>query len=117
MINKNVLDKSIPQELYSSELSPLEINNLIDKLKEQARTVRSSLAVVEGLVLEQIFDEWHTRDESNYQKALKDQLNKINAALQRYNQGSYGLCINCGKQVAKQQLILEPTTELCNDCS
>ena len=41
---------------------------------------------------------------------------EIEAALARIEQGTYGICSNCGKQIEPERLELLPTTTLCSDC-
>ncbi|MDO8504443.1 MAG: TraR/DksA C4-type zinc finger protein [Candidatus Liptonbacteria bacterium] len=50
------------------------------------------------------------------QRALKDQLNEIDGALNRVKLGSYGACIKCGKEIEKEVLDLVPESELCEGC-
>jgi DnaK suppressor protein len=41
---------------------------------------------------------------------------KIDDALQRINDGSYGLCESCGGPIALDRLNARPVTTLCIDC-
>jgi len=41
---------------------------------------------------------------------------KIAAALQRLDHGTYGTCIKCGKQIDPKRLDAEPTALTCMDC-
>jgi len=43
-------------------------------------------------------------------------LNKINAALEKIEQGVYGECENCGEEVGLKRLEARPVAELCIDC-
>lgn len=40
----------------------------------------------------------------------------IDAALQRIEDGSYGICIDCGKDIAPARLQAAPESERCIDC-
>jgi RNA polymerase-binding protein DksA len=40
----------------------------------------------------------------------------IEAALERIEQGTYGLCQNCGNPIAEERLEALPYAELCIDC-
>ena len=42
-----------------------------------------------------------------------DRLEKINAALQSIDEGTYGKCIVCGKEIEPQRLDAEPTATTC----
>ena len=43
-------------------------------------------------------------------------LAEINAALERIEAGTYGICTNCGKQIAEERLEARPWATLCIDC-
>lgn len=43
-------------------------------------------------------------------------LNKINAALEKIEQGVYGECENCGEEIGLKRLDARPVAELCIDC-
>jgi DnaK suppressor protein len=50
--------------------------------------------------------------EENSEHVLAD----INAALERIEAGTYGICANCGKQIAEERLDARPWATLCIDC-
>jgi RNA polymerase-binding protein DksA len=50
--------------------------------------------------------------EENAEHVLAD----IDAALQRIEDGSYGTCTNCGRQIAPERLEARPWATLCIDC-
>ena len=43
-------------------------------------------------------------------------LEEIKAALKRIEEGTYGMCTNCGKQIAEARLEALPWATLCIDC-
>ena len=43
-------------------------------------------------------------------------LTEIDAALTRIEDGTYGICANCGKQIAEERLEARPWATLCIDC-
>ncbi len=43
-------------------------------------------------------------------------LQMVNAALQRIDDGTYGECLNCGKEIGLKRLQAVPWTHLCIDC-
>lgn len=47
---------------------------------------------------------------------LKGQLDEVERALQRIEEGSYGLCANCGKEIPAARLEARPESTLCIDC-
>lgn len=45
------------------------------------------------------------------------ELRKIEAALARCDAGDYGYCLECGEEVARRRLELEPTAAFCIACA
>ena len=43
-------------------------------------------------------------------------LRKIEGALGRMNEGTYGVCEECGEEIEVKRLIARPVTTLCIDC-
>ncbi len=52
---------------------------------------------------------YHATRENKYLLYLEDALNRI-------EEGSYGVCINCGKEIPKARLEAVPHTQLCVPC-
>lgn len=50
--------------------------------------------------------------EENVERALAE----IDAALRRIEEGTYGLCVNCGQPIAPERLEALPWATLCIDC-
>jgi RNA polymerase-binding protein DksA len=50
--------------------------------------------------------------EENSEHVLAD----INAALKRIEDGTYGICMNCGTQIPEERLEARPWATLCIDC-
>ena len=46
----------------------------------------------------------------------QEQLTQIENALQRLDNGSYGVCVQCGDQIAPARLQILPYASLCMDC-
>ena len=47
----------------------------------------------------------------------RDELLKINDALERMTAGSYGRCLECGGAIGAQRLLAYPYAEECIDCA
>ncbi len=45
------------------------------------------------------------------------ELKRIDAALQRLEDGSYGACLSCGENIPAERLSSDPMTPLCIDCA
>jgi DnaK suppressor protein len=43
-------------------------------------------------------------------------IEKIKEALERIDQGSFGICEICGKEISEDRLMARPVTTLCIDC-
>jgi DnaK suppressor protein len=41
---------------------------------------------------------------------------KIKAALERIEEGTYGICENCGERISTERLKARPVTTLCISC-
>jgi DnaK suppressor protein len=48
--------------------------------------------------------------------AQKDTLNKIDEALRKIDDGTYGLCEDCGSEISKERLRVIPFAVLCVEC-
>ena len=47
---------------------------------------------------------------------LEDQLADVNKALNRIEEGTYGICTNCGEAIMPERLEALPYAELCINC-
>jgi DnaK suppressor protein len=47
---------------------------------------------------------------------LQDILAQVNAALERMDEGTYGVCGNCGRRIAEERLEAFPYVALCIEC-
>jgi len=48
---------------------------------------------------------------------LVKRITKINRALEKINDGSYGICDSCGKKIEKERILLDPASIECSTCS
>ncbi len=59
----------------------------------------------------------HSMDLEGRLIAMKsDRLEQINAALQRIDHGTYGVCVKCKKEIDPKRLDAEPAAMTCMDC-
>lgn len=93
--------KSIEEQLkyYSSE------DPFLQPDRSENNTVDEDLTEIEG----------HDRVVANKLR-LKDELSRVVGALERIKKGTYGICTNCGKQIAEERLKLLLTATVCLDC-
>jgi DnaK suppressor protein len=47
---------------------------------------------------------------------LKQQLAEVEHALVKFDEGTYGICDNCGKEIAPERLEALPQAALCIKC-
>ncbi len=47
----------------------------------------------------------------------QDELRRIDAALRRYAEGTYGVCVKCGDDIAPKRLAAVPDTPFCATCA
>lgn len=47
---------------------------------------------------------------------LKRQLDEVEGAIARIESGTYGICANCGNEIAPARLEARPEATLCVDC-
>jgi DnaK suppressor protein len=48
--------------------------------------------------------------------SLKRSLEEVDLALARLEEGTYGTCVNCGKDIGEARLEYRPASVLCVDC-
>ncbi len=48
--------------------------------------------------------------------SLREQLDEVTAALGKIENGTYGICDSCGKQITKKRLSVLPWAVLCKEC-
>jgi DnaK suppressor protein len=51
------------------------------------------------------------------QRKMAAQLASVRAALQRVNDGTYGVCLKCGVEIAPERLEYLPDTPNCTPCN
>lgn len=121
----NICTKNLrPYNSFMLEKS--EVEKYQAKLEQERRRVLAEIesekpadfgSDVEGEAAEEESDESEEfNNKLAIQRALKDQLNEIDGALNRVRQGTYGVCIKCGKEIEKEILELVPESELCGAC-
>ena len=49
--------------------------------------------------------------------SLQASLDDVNAALVKFDKGTYGLCEGCGQPIAPARLEAKPAARLCIDCA
>jgi DnaK suppressor protein len=50
------------------------------------------------------------------EKSIREQLASVEHALKKFEEGTYGLCDNCGRPIPPERLEALPQATLCLDC-
>jgi RNA polymerase-binding protein DksA len=83
--------------------------SLDDEVEEIAATSDNHLAETATATLGREID--YTLGENSEQV-----LSEIDAALKRIEEGTYGTCLNCGREIPRERLEAQPWASLCIDC-
>ena len=58
--------------------------------------------------------------ERNYELRIRDRerrlIFKMKEAVKRIDDGTFGICVDCGEEIAEKRLIARPVTTQCIDC-
>jgi RNA polymerase-binding protein DksA len=81
-----------------------------DEVEEISGTSDNHLAETASVTLDREID--YTLEENSGQV-----LAEIDGALKKIDDGTYGTCENCGKQIAPERLEAHPWASLCIDCA
>ena len=88
-------------------------------LKEAAKTV-SSGRKSEKAISGDFGDQALMESDRNLQLRIKDRerklISKIDLALSKIEDGSFGKCVSCGCDIGKERLTARPVASLCIDC-
>jgi RNA polymerase-binding protein DksA len=83
--------------------------SLDDEVEEIAATSDNHLAETATATLGREID--YTLGENSEQV-----LSEIDAALKRIEEGTYGTCLSCGREIPRERLEAQPWASLCIDC-
>ncbi len=109
MSGKNNVDKL--KELFEQQKA--ETLSAISRLEQEARTMAGNDPEdvadrsVSSVSKEFLFRQLATN---------RERLRKLNAALQRIRRGNFGICSECGDEIAMKRLEAMPWTEYCREC-
>jgi DnaK suppressor protein len=110
----------------TTQLAAKVIQNLQVMLEAQRRDILANgktLRVDYNVDKDELLDEADTASH-DVEQGMKMRLGnreslyfrKIEEALLRIKDGSYGLCLDCGAPIGAKRLEVRPTAELCIDC-
>jgi len=114
-----------------ASLNPQEATAMKARLRERAAQLRGEIRST----LERSADETHVRvaeqardtEDDSFSNLIvdvnlaeidrdADELRRIDGALARINEGSYGMCDSCGQEIPEARLEAEPTAVRCVHC-
>lgn len=94
-------------------------------LKERERIIQESLRAVNGMnkkegIYADPLDRASLEADRNFQLRLRDRerklLKKIDEAILRLDNGTYGICESCGAEIEYERLKVRPVTTMCIEC-
>lgn len=111
--------KIVEKKKIKKELQPL-YDGLLKQRDRIAQGLRTEYEVIEPSEL----SDWVDLAAASHERELSIILNgnneevlmKIDQALEMIEEGTYGVCVNCGKDIAKERLKAIPFTRLCINC-
>jgi len=98
------------RELLQQEIAEL--------LKEQMKTVSVMSSDNERVI--DLNDQASVEVEKNYELRIRDRerrlIMKMKEAIQRIDNGTYGICDDCGNEISEKRLMPRPVTTQCINC-
>ncbi|MBI4666503.1 MAG: TraR/DksA C4-type zinc finger protein [Nitrospinae bacterium] len=89
-------------------------------MEESAATVKNGAFGVKGEELPDVVDRSSLETDRNFTLRLMERegnlLKKINEALERIDQGRFGVCDECGGGISSERLKARPVATLCIAC-
>ena len=93
---------------------------IVNQVQERMRDVRAegAGATVQGVLDAAESSEADIQDEIEFAliQMKAETLNKIDEALRRLEEGSYGYCFECGEEISERRLRALPFAVRCKDC-
>lgn len=90
-----------------------------DELLSNGKTIRVDFSVDQNEILDEV-DMALADTERGMKMRLGNReslyFRKVEEALLRIKEGTYGLCLDCGSQIGLKRLEARPTAELCIEC-
>ena len=105
--------------LFRSRLES-ERKRLIEELEQLTASARPTDERREGSPFgkreEEATESYELERRLTLEKSIREQLASVEHALQKFEDGTYGLCDNCGKPIAPERLEALPQATMCLDC-
>lgn len=103
----------------------MQLERYKNLLTERRRKLTGHLSVLENTLDETPSKDWEDRASERQGDEVFEamgqieiaELRRVDAALLRLEEGSYGVCQVCGKDILEARLELLPDTPFCKDCA
>lgn len=111
----------MPQKLTKKELEQFRklLEEQLQELKNKLGEAVNELSE-EPEVMPDLSDRATAETDLHFDLRVKDRaqklIDKINEALQRIDQGTFGICERCGEPIERERLKARPIATLCIDC-
>lgn len=110
--------------MMEKAMEKAEIENLKASLERQLRELQSDLsrelASASAPALADINDQATLESERSFELRIKDRerklVSKVQEALKKIADGTYGICDSCGEPIGVKRLQARPVTSLCISC-
>ncbi len=103
---------------------------LMEKFREQLKNKQAEIYAEVGKTLSEMTDQTSNIPDPNdratvesgrsFELRIRDReqklLSKIEEALNRIDEGTFGICEDCGEEIGLKRLEARPVTTLCIDC-
>lgn len=103
-----------------STMSTHDVADLDEQHLERRRLLhderRFRVEQLSALEADPTFSPWHESVNQTLRMAALATLREIDAALERMNQGRYGLCVTCSQPLPSSRLDTIPRAPLCMPC-
>jgi len=97
-----------------------ERKRLTEEMKQLKATMRPADERREGSPFgkreEEATESYELERRLTLEKSIREQLASVEHALQKFKDGTYGSCDNCGKPIPPERLEALPQATLCLDC-
>lgn len=95
--------------------------NMLEELDDRLGKITDDVRHIDK-PLERDFSEQATEVENDevldaLGNAARDEVEKIKQAISRIDDGSYGICLTCGKPIRKERLLALPYANRCIHCA
>ena len=105
-------------------MSRTELEKFKKVLEEQLHELQSDFGKkyqsMNSTALPDINDQASAESERNFEIRIKDRerklIGKVQEALKKVAEGTYGICESCGESIGSKRLMARPVTNLCINC-